>query len=96
MKSEYDVIIEPIITEKAEKVREQDKYIFKVRLDASKITIKKAVEKIFKVNVTKVNVIRMKGKTMRRGFRNTFKSPDFKKAIVTLKKGQKIDFFEGI
>lgn len=96
MKTSYDIIREPVITETSDKNRELGKYTFIVRKDACKIEIKNAVEKIFKVNVTKVNVMNVKGKTRRRGFRHTFKEPDKKKAIVTLKKGQKIEFFEGI
>ncbi len=96
MKTSFDIIREPVITETSDKSRDIGKYTFLVRKDACKIEIKKAVEKVFKVNVTKVNVMNIKGKTRRRGFRHIFKEPDTKKAIVTLKKGQTIEFFEGI
>ena len=96
MKSNFDIIIEPITTEIADRQQEHGKYSFIVRKDSSKIEIKKAVEKIFKVDVVKVNVMNNKGKTRRRGFRFTYKEPDTKKAIVTLKKGQTIEFFEGV
>jgi len=96
MKTVYDLIIQPIITEKSDKDKAKGKYFFIVRKDATKIDIKKAIEKIFKVNVTKVNIINNKGKTRKRGFRFTYKEPDTKKAIVTLKEGQTIDFFEGV
>ena len=79
MKTSYDIIREPVITETSDKNRELGKYTFLVRTDACKIEIKNAVEKIFKVDVTKVNVMNVKGKTRRRGFRHSFKEPFFKK-----------------
>ena len=90
-----DSIIQPIITEKATSLSEQNKVIFKVRNDASKKSIKKNIEKIFKVNVTKVNIInkKMRIKTTRG---KKVKVKGFKKAIVTLKKGQNIDLTTGI
>lgn len=96
MKTAYDIILEPVLTEKAEIIQDHGKFTFKVATDATKHQIKRAVEKIFKVDVVKVNVINCKGKTRRRGFRYTYKEPDFKKAMVTLKKGQTIELFEGI
>ena len=90
-----DTIISPNITEKSTSLSEFNKIIFKVHKGASKSFIKKSVEKIFKVNVIKVNTINLKGKTkLVRGKKSTL--PGFKKAIVTLKKGQSIDLSTGI
>ena len=97
MKTVYDVIIEPILTEKSDRIKEKlNMYTFKVAINATKTEIKQAIEKIFKVKVEKVNIIRNHGKTRRRGFRYTYKEPGYKKAIVKIKSGQKIEFFEGI
>ena len=90
-----DVIVSPSITEKATYLSEQNKVVFKVNKNASKDTIKRSVEKIFKVNVIKINTINLKGKTkIVRG--KKAKKPNFKKAIITLKKGQSIDLSTGI
>ena len=92
---DYDTIIKPIITEKSTLVAEENKIIFEVRLDADKKQIKTAIENLFKVDVTKVNTIVVKGKTKRfkgrMGRRN-----DFKKAIVTLTEGQSVDISTGL
>ena len=86
----YDTILAPIITEKATLLSEQNKVVFRVAGDASKDEIAAAVEALFKVNVTKVNTINVKGKTKR--FRGIMgKRADVKKAIVTLAEGQSID-----
>jgi len=90
-----DTIISPRITEKATSLSEQNKIVFKVHDGASKKSIKKSVEKIFKVNVIKVNTINQKGKTKFTRGKKTNK-PGYKKAIVTLKKGQSIDLSTGI
>jgi len=90
-----DSIISPTITEKATSLSEYNKVVFKVHNTATKNTIKKNIEKIFKVNVIKVNTINLKGKTkLIRGKKS--KRPGYKKAIVTLKKGQSIDLATGI
>ena len=90
-----DTIISPAITEKATSLSEFNKVVFKVNAGATKNTIKKSVEKIFKVNVIKINTINLKGKTkIVRGRKS--KKPSYKKAIVTLKKGQSIDLATGI
>ena len=90
-----DTVIHPIITEKATSLSENNKVVFKVRDDASKKTIKKNIEKIFKVNVTKVNIINKKTRMkITRGKKVRVKG--FKKAIITLKKGQNIDLTTGI
>ncbi|MDY6064879.1 MAG: 50S ribosomal protein L23 [Finegoldia sp.] len=96
MKSVYDVIIKPIITEDAMDKMEERKYVFKVAKDANKIEIRDAVEKIFKVKVAKVNTMNMTGKTKRMG-RTSGKRPDWKKAIVTLREdSDPIEFFDNI
>ena len=90
-----DTIISPNITEKSTSLSEFNKIVFKVHKGASKSFIKKSVEKIFKVNVIKVNTINLRGKTkLVMGKKST--QPGFKKAIVTLKKGQSIDLSTGI
>ena len=90
-----DTIISPAITEKATSLSQYNKVVFKVHKKASKNIIKKNIEKIFKVNVIKINSIKLKGKT--KMVRNKKASkPGYKKAIVTLKKGQSIDLATGI
>ena len=90
-----DTILSPTITEKATSLSEYNKVVFKVHNGASKSSIKKSVEKIFKVNVIKINTINLKGKTkLVRGKKST--KSGFKKAIITLKKGQSIDLATGI
>ena len=90
-----DSIRHPIITEKATILSEQNKTVFKVPEDANKNTIKKNIEKLFKVNVIKVNIINQKRKTKMKQGKKSFKS-GYKKAIITLKKGQSIDLTTGI
>ena len=90
-----DTIISPTITEKATSLSEFNKIVFKVHKGASKNSIKKNVEKIFKVNVIKVNTVIKKSK--RKIIRNRIgKKKGYKKAIVTLKKGQSIDLATGV
>ena len=93
--SSMDTIISPKVTEKATSLSEQNKIVFKVHDGASKKSIKKSVEKIFKVNVIKVNTINQKGKAKFIRGKKTNK-PGYKKAVVTLKKGQSIDLSTGI
>ena len=90
-----DSIIQPIITEKATILTEQNKTVFKVNKFASKSVIKKNIEKLFKVNVIKVNIINLKSKIKFKQGKISTKS-GYKKAIVTLKKGQSIDLTTGI
>ena len=90
-----DFIISPRLTEKATSLSEQNKVVFQVRKYVKKKMIKKSVEKIFKVNVTKINTINIKGKSKMVRGRKAYKS-GYKKAIVTLKKGQSIDLTTGI
>ena len=90
-----DTIISPNITEKSTSLSEFNKIVFKVHKGASKKSIKKSVEKIFKVNVIKINTINLKGKTKMVRNKKSFK-PGYKKAIITLKKGQSIDLSTGV
>ena len=91
----YDTLLSPIITEKSTLVAEENKVIFRVPLTATKPDIKEAVETLFKVDVTKVNTILVKGKTKR--FRGMLgRRSDYKKAIVTLKDGQSVDITTGL
>ena len=90
-----DSIRSPIITEKATILSEQNKTVFKVHKKANKINIKKNIEKIFKVNVIKINIINLKSKIKLKQGKLSKKS-GYKKAIVTLKKGQSIDLTTGI
>ena len=90
-----DTIISPNVTEKSTALSDFNKVVFKVDKGATKKSIKKNIEKIFKVNVIKVNTINIKGTTKLVRNKKAFKS-GFKKAIVTLKKGQSIDLATGI
>ena len=90
-----DSIRHPIITEKATILSEQNKTVFKVHETANKKTIKKNIEKLFKVNVIKVNIINQKSKLKIKQGKKSIKS-GYKKAIITLKKGQSIDLTAGI
>ena len=90
-----DSIRHPIITEKATILSEQNKTVFKVHSGANKKSIKKNIEKLFKVTVVKVNIINTKRKKKIKQGKISIK-PGFKKAIITLKKGQSIDLTTGI
>ena len=91
----YDKILSPVVTEKSTNLSEQNKIIFKVPNGANKKNLKKNIEKIFKVNVTKINIINKQNRTkVIRG--KKVKISGFKKAIITLKKGQSIDLTTGI
>lgn len=95
MKNVYEVIKRPIVTEKSTVQKEQSNQVsFEVDRRANKIEIKQAVEKLFKVDVVTVNTMTIKGKIKRMG-RFSGKRSDWKKAIVTLKEGQKLSFLEG-
>lgn len=91
----YGVLLRPIITEKTTVLTGADKYVFEVDLRANKNQIKEAVQIAFNVRVTDVNTMKMKGKAKRFG-RKITNRPDWKKAIVTLVPGDKIELFEGI
>jgi large subunit ribosomal protein L23 len=91
----YEVLRRPLITEKATLLKEEDKYAFQVASEATRFQIKEAVERAFNVRVAKVNVMTVPGKTRRMGKRQ-ITSPPWKKAVVSLKPGDKITFLEGI
>jgi len=90
-----DILQKPLITEKNARLQESNQYAFKVSSEATKPQIKAAVEMAYKVKVTGVNVLIVKGKEKRMG-RALYNTPDWKKALVTLKAGDKIQFFEGV
>ena len=91
----YDKIISPVVTEKSTNLSEFNKIVFKVPFSSNKKTLKKNIEKIFKVNVTKINIVNKKSRLkFTRG--RTVKVQGYKKAIITLKKGQSIDLTTGI
>ena len=91
-----DIVIKPIITEKSMSALAENKYTFKVAKNANKIEIAKAVEELFGVQVASVNTMNCKGRSKRVGM-NRGTTPDWKKAIVTLKEGSKtIEFFDGM
>ncbi|OGW47007.1 MAG: 50S ribosomal protein L23 [Nitrospirae bacterium RBG_13_41_22] len=95
MKNLYTIIKKPLFTEKGSALKEsQNKILVEVARDANKVEIKKSIEEIFKVKVEKVATINMQGKWKRQG-RSLGKRPDKKKAVITLKKGEKLDFIEG-
>ena len=90
----YDKIISPIVTEKSTNLSELNKIVFKVPLKANKKNLKTSIEKIFKVSVTKVNIVNKKNRIKKtRG--KKIKIKGYKKAIITLKKGQSIDLSTG-
>ena len=91
----YDKILSPMVTEKSTNMSEQNKIVFKVPAGSNKINLKKNIEKIFKVNVTKINIINKQSRIkITRG--KKVRVSGFKKAIITLKKGQSIDLTTGI
>ena len=91
----YDKILSPMVTEKSTNMSEQNKIVFKVPAGSNKTNLKKNIEKIFKVNVTKINIINKQNRTkITRG--KKVRVSGFKKAIITLKKGQSIDLTTGI
>jgi large subunit ribosomal protein L23 len=91
----FEVLVKPLITEKATLLQEAGKYVFHVAPRANKILVKSAVQKIFGVTVIDVNICKVRGKMKRYGPRMT-RTPDMKKAIVTLKAGDKIQLIEGL
>jgi large subunit ribosomal protein L23 len=96
MRTAYDVIIKPVVTENSMEDAQAKKYTFKVAVDANKTEVKNAVEEIFGVEVAKVNIMNVKGKLKRMG-RNVGMTAASKKAIVTLTEDSKeIEFFQGL
>ena len=91
----YDKILSPVVTEKSTNLSEQNKIVFKVPDGSNKLNLKKSIEKIFKVNVTKINIVNKQSRRkITRG--RKVKVKGYKKAIITLKKGQSIDLTTGI
>lgn len=90
MRTSYDIVKQILRTEKGTRMLEDNKYLFRVAMEANKIQIKQAVEDIYNVTVLKVNTATMYGKWRRIRYQEG-KTPDWKKAIVTLKKGDKIE-----
>jgi len=96
MRTIYDVIKKPLFTEKGMELKEgANKILLEVTPDANKHEIKKAMEEIFKVKVEGISTINTKGKLKRQG-KSVGRRSDRKKAIITLKKGEKLDFIEGV
>ena len=95
MANARDILIRPLITEKTTMLMQEGKYAFVVAKTANKIEIAKAVETVFNVKVLAVNTVNVMGKTKRMG-RHEGKRPDYKKAIVKLAPGERIEFFEGV
>ena len=91
----YNVIVSPVITEKATKISENNQYVFKVTISSDKKIIKQAIEKLFKVKVKSINTTKVKGKV--KIFKGTKgKRADYKKAIVSLKEGENLDYSGGV
>lgn len=96
MRSAYDIILEPVISEQSMDVAADKKYTFKVATDANKTQVKHAIEEIFGVEVTRVNIMNYDGKVKRMG-RYVGRTAAYKKAIVTLsEKSKEIEFFQGL
>lgn len=95
MREPYQIIRRPVITEKGTDMKDHaNQYLFEVARDANKIEIKRAVESLFRVKVLQVRTLSVKGKEKRLG-RFVGRTPNWKKAIATLKEGETIEFFEG-
>jgi large subunit ribosomal protein L23 len=95
MATSHQILVRPIITEKGTMLNDQSKYAFEVLPNANKIEIKRAVEEIFKVKVAAVNVMRVPGKQRRMG-RHQGMTRSWKKAVVTLQPGGRIELFQGV
>jgi large subunit ribosomal protein L23 len=91
----YRVLTKPMVTEKATNLGSSNQYVFMVGIDTNKIEVAKAIQEVYGVKPISVNIIKVKGKKVNRG-RITGKRKDFKKAIVTLKKGDTISVYEGV
>ncbi|MDD4837312.1 MAG: 50S ribosomal protein L23 [Synergistales bacterium] len=90
----HDIIVRPIVTEKSSRMMEENKYTFEIHPQANKTEVRKAVETVFKVKVEKVHTLKVRSKPKRMGV-FLGKSRAWKKAIVTLAEGERIEFFEG-
>ncbi|MGE3268330.1 MAG: 50S ribosomal protein L23 [Chloroflexota bacterium] len=91
----HQILVRPVVTEKNTALNEVGKYCFEVALPSNKIEIKRAVEEVFNVHVTGVNIIKVPGKVRRMG-RHSGTTRTWKKAIVTLAPGEQIDLFQGV
>jgi large subunit ribosomal protein L23 len=91
----YEVLRRPVITEKSTALAEHGQYVFEVARDANKIQIRSAVEQVFRVHVRAVNVLRVRGKVRRVG-KSRGRTPAWKKAVVSLQEGDRIQLFEGV
>lgn len=91
----YTIIKRPLVTEKSMNLAASGKYVFEVEINANKIEISEAINKIFKVDVVAVNTLKVKGKAKRQGRASEGRTADWKKAYITLKPGQRIEIFEG-
>ncbi len=91
----YRVLVKPMVTEKATNLVSSNQYVFMVGIDTNKIEVAKAIQEIYGVKPISVNIIKVKGKKVNRG-RIIGKRKDFKKAVVTLKKGDTISVYEGV
>jgi large subunit ribosomal protein L23 len=89
-----NITLKPVVTEKSMSNTAAGKYVFRVNRDANKIEITNFIEKAYKVNVVSINTVNMRSKERRFRFKNKGLTPQWKKAIITLKKGQKIEGFE--
>ncbi|MEN6371182.1 MAG: 50S ribosomal protein L23 [Armatimonadota bacterium] len=96
MKDPYSIVKQPLVTEKSMAGVGHNKYTFEVSMDANKIEIGQAIEKIFSVKVLKVNTLKVKGKKKRVGRHPEGMTADMKKAVITLAPGQRIEIFEGM
>jgi large subunit ribosomal protein L23 len=96
MKEAYQVIVRPLLSEKGTRLREEgNQYLFQVAKRATKVEIKRAIEQLFKVRVIDVRTVQVRGKKRRLG-RFQGRTPDWKKAIATVKTGDSIDLYEGV
>ena len=95
MRFAHQIIRRPVVTEKGTALKEQNKYLFEVDRRANKVEIKQAVESLFNVKVAAIHTVSMRGKVKRLG-RFAGRTSDWKKAIVTLREGHSIEFFEGV
>ena len=91
----YRVLVKPMVTEKATNLGSSNQYVFMVGIDTNKIEVAKAIQEVYGVKPISVNIIKIKGKKVNRG-RITGKRKDFKKAVITLKKGDTISVYEGV
>ncbi len=91
----FEVLRRPVVTEKVTRQTGRNQYTFEVALTATKVQVREAVERAFNVNVIRVNTSRLMGKRRRLG-RHWGSTPTWKKAVVTIQEGQKIEFFEGV